>query len=85
MTQLAIGVAALNHDSKFAAAYEQGIPKAEYWSYALEDSLNLLAKLPIVAARIYSNAYRDGKPLPAIDQDTDIVGMKTPLFSGIKR
>ncbi|KAK7693369.1 hypothetical protein QCA50_002937 [Cerrena zonata] len=32
MTQLGMGVAALNHDSAFAAAYEKGIKKAEYWT-----------------------------------------------------
>lgn len=74
MTQLAIGVSALNHDSKFVAAYEQGIPKAQYWSHALEDSLDLIAKLPALAARIYSNVYRDGAALPAINKDADVVG-----------
>lgn len=75
MTQLSIGVAALNHDSKFAAAYERGIPKTEYWIHAFEDSLDLLAKLPVLAARIYSNVYRNGDSSSAIDKDTDLVGM----------
>lgn len=74
MTQLAIGVSALNHDSKFVAAYDQGIPKSEYWTHALEDSLDLIAKLPSLAARIYSNVYRDGAALPPIDKDMDVVG-----------
>ena len=52
MTQLGMGVAALNHDSVFSAAYEKGIKKSEYWTYALEDSLNLIARLPALAARI---------------------------------
>ncbi|GJJ12088.1 hypothetical protein Clacol_006329 [Clathrus columnatus] len=76
MTQLAIGVAALNHDSKFAAAYERGIPKTEYWIHALEDSLDLVAKLPALAARIYSNVYHDGRALPSLDKDADLVGMR---------
>ncbi|KAF8509284.1 citrate synthase-like protein [Gautieria morchelliformis] len=74
MTQLAIGVSALNHDSKFVAAYEQGIPKNEYWTHALEDSLDLIAKLPALAARIYTNVYRNGAALPAIDKEADVVG-----------
>ncbi|KAF8522229.1 citrate synthase [Hysterangium stoloniferum] len=80
MTQLAIGVSALNHDSKFAAAYEKGIPKTEYWTYALEDSLDLIAKLPALAARIYTNVYRDGAALPALDKDTDVVGNYVKLL-----
>jgi len=75
MTQLSIGVSSLNHDSKFAAAYERGIPKAEYWTYALEDSLDLIAKLPALAARIYLNVYRDGAPVPSLDANSDLVGM----------
>ena len=74
MTQLSIGVSALNHDSKFVAAYEQGIPKSDYWTHALEDSLDLIAKLPALAARIYANLYRGGAALPAIDKDVDVVG-----------
>ncbi|KAI9065169.1 citrate synthase-like protein [Trametes sanguinea] len=74
MTQLGMGVAALNHDSKFQQAYERGIKKSEYWTYALEDSLDLLAKLPALAARIYRNIYNPGKPLPKINKDLDLVG-----------
>ncbi|GJE90833.1 citrate synthase [Phanerochaete sordida] len=74
MTQLGMGVAALNHDSQFAAAYERGIKKTEYWTYALEDSLNLIAKLPAIAARIYRNVYNPGKSIPGINKDLDLVG-----------
>jgi citrate synthase len=75
MTQLGMGVAALNHDSKFAAAYERGVKKTEYWTYTLEDSLDLVAKLPALAARIYRNAYHPGKAIPGINKDLDLVGM----------
>lgn len=52
MTQFVIGVAALNHDSKFAAQYTQGMKKADYWIPALEDSLDCVAKSFTIAARI---------------------------------
>lgn len=74
MTQLGMGVAALNHESKFQEAYERGIKKSKYWTYALEDSLNLLARLPALAARIYRNVYNPGKPIPKINKDLDLVG-----------
>ncbi len=74
MTQLGMGVAALNHESKFQAAYERGIKKNEYWQYALEDSLDLLARLPALAARIYRNVYNPGQPLPKVNKDLDLVG-----------
>jgi citrate synthase len=53
MSQLAMAVTALQHDSKFAKAYHQGIHKSKYWEYAYEDSMDLIAKLPVVASRIY--------------------------------
>ncbi|KZT67719.1 citrate synthase [Daedalea quercina L-15889] len=74
MTQLGMGVAALNKESKFAAAYERGIKKTEYWTYTLEDSMNLLARLPALAARIYRNVYNPGKPIPGVNKDLDLVG-----------
>ncbi|KIK59754.1 hypothetical protein GYMLUDRAFT_44207 [Collybiopsis luxurians FD-317 M1] len=74
MTQLGIGVAALNHDSSFQAAYEKGMKKSEYWTHTLEDSINLVARLPALAARIYRNVYKPGTPLPEIDPDLDLVG-----------
>jgi len=52
MTQFVIGVAALNHDSKFAAQYTAGMKKADYWVPALEDSLDCVAKSFTIAARI---------------------------------
>jgi len=74
MTQLGMGVAALNHDSAFAAAYEKGIKKTDYWTYTYEDSINLLAKLPALAARIYRNIYKAGEELPGVKTDLDLVG-----------
>lgn len=72
MTQFAIAVSALNHDSKFAKAYERGISKKEYWDYVFDDSLSLIAKLPQIAAKIYQNTYNGGGALPGkIDKSKD--------------
>lgn len=85
MTQLGMAVAALNHESKFAAAYEKGVKKTEYWTYALEDSLSLIAKLPALAARIYRNAYYPGKDIAPIKADQDLVGWCIlPLYSCVR-
>merc|ERR1712000_290574 len=69
MTQLCTGVLALQPDSKFAAAYNAGIHKSKYWEVALDDSLDLIAKLPAVAARIYRNTFKNGEH---IDRDTSL-------------
>ncbi|KAK0450788.1 citrate synthase [Armillaria borealis] len=74
MTQLGMGVAALNHDSLFQASYEKGIKKSEYWEATLEDCLNLISRLPALAARIYRNVYNPGKPMESLDKDLDLVG-----------
>ncbi|GLV48654.1 knockdown [Carabus blaptoides fortunei] len=71
MSQLSCAVTALNHDSKFAKAYESGVHKSKYWEYVYEDSMDLIAKLPVVAATIYRNTYRDGSGIGAIDTSKD--------------
>ena len=84
MTQLGIGVSALNHDSAFQAAYERGIKKSEYWTYTLEDSLDLIARLPALAARIYRNVYKPGTQIPSIDLNLDLVGQFARLNSPMR-
>lgn len=72
MTQFACAVSALNYESKFAKAYENGISKADYWEPTFDDSISLLAKLPTIAAKIYQNAYRGGGALPGeVDVNQD--------------
>ena len=80
MTQLGMGVAALNHDSSFQQAYEKGIKKSEYWTHTLDDCINLVARLPALAARIYRNVYKPGTPMPAIDKNLDLVGNYTNML-----
>ncbi|KDR81541.1 hypothetical protein GALMADRAFT_239546 [Galerina marginata CBS 339.88] len=80
MTQLGMGVAALNHDSSFQAAYERGMKKPEYWSHTLEDCINLIARLPALAARIYRNVYKPGTDLAPIDKNLDLVGNYSNLL-----
>ncbi|KAL0568596.1 citrate (Si)-synthase [Marasmius crinis-equi] len=70
MSQFSLAVTALNHDSAFAKAYQDGINKKEYWGPTFEDCMDLIAKLPNIAGRIYRNVYGDGK-LPAIDSNKD--------------
>lgn len=54
-------VLALQPDSVFARRYYEGMKREEYWEPMLEDSLNLTAKLPSIAAYIYSLKYKDGQ------------------------
>lgn len=72
MTQFACAVSALNHTSVFAKAYEKGLNKSEYWEPTFDDCISLLAKLPLIAAKIHQNAYKGGGGLPAeVDVNQD--------------
>jgi citrate synthase len=58
MTLFSQAVLALQNKSVFAARYhDQDMKKDQYWEAALEDSLDLTAKLPIIAAYIYRMKY----------------------------
>jgi citrate synthase len=64
MAQFSLAVTALERESAFAKAYAKGIKKTEYWEHTFEDSMDLIGKLPNIAARIYRNVYKDGKVAP---------------------
>lgn len=60
MTQFSIAIMALQKESIFAKKYAEGISRAEYWDYVYEDTLNLIARLPRIAAYIYRRKYKGG-------------------------
>lgn len=64
MTMFSAGIMALQRESLFAEAYEKGINKADYWEYSLEDYLNMVARLPGVAAYIYRKCFGKGDRIP---------------------
>jgi citrate synthase len=70
MSQFSLAVTALNHNSAFAKAYQDGVSKKEYWDPTFEDCMDLIAKLPNIAGRIYNNVFGQRK-LAAIDSSKD--------------
>lgn len=60
MTQFSIAIMALQTESLFAKAYNEGINKKNYWDPIYEDTMNLIARLPRVAAYIYRRKYKNG-------------------------
>jgi len=70
MTQFAQAILALQKDSVFAQRYREGINKLEYWDPMYEDVMNLLAKLPKIAAYIYRRSYKNNEHIPS-DPDLD--------------
>lgn len=61
MTMFVVGVMALQGESVFAKRYAQGFSKKEYWEATFDDTLNLIARLPIIAAYVYRRKYKNGK------------------------
>lgn len=59
MTQFVIGIMAMQSDSIFDRRYAEGMPKTEHWDAVYEDSMNLIARLPRVAAYIYRRAFKN--------------------------
>lgn len=60
MTQFSIAIMALQQQSIFAKSYDEGMPKSEYWDPMYEDTMNLIAKLPELAAYIYRRTFHNG-------------------------
>ncbi|MBX2925224.1 MAG: citrate (Si)-synthase, eukaryotic [Chitinophagaceae bacterium] len=61
MTQFVVAIMALQTESIFARKYAQGMSKKDYWDAVYDDSMNLIARLPRVAAYIYRRKYKDEK------------------------
>jgi citrate synthase len=70
MTQLSVAVMAMQNTSVFAQRYNAGMNKSEYWDATYEDTMNLVARLPRIAAYIYRRIYHNGDQiLPDISLD----------------
>ncbi|XP_063231750.1 probable citrate synthase 2, mitochondrial [Bacillus rossius redtenbacheri] len=92
MSQFSCAVTALNSESKFAKAYSAGVHKSKYWEVVYEDAMDLIAKVPVVAATIYRNTFRDGKGIGAVDPTKDwsanytqMLGYDSPEFTELMR
>jgi citrate synthase len=60
MTQFVVAVMALQTESQFAKKYAAGMNKKDYWEAVFDDSMDLIARLPRVAAYIYRRKYKQG-------------------------
>ena len=70
MTQFSIAIMAMQNTSVFAQRYNTGMNKSEYWDATYEDTMNLIARLPRIAAYIYRRVYYNGDHLlPDISLD----------------
>lgn len=61
MTMFVTGVMALQTESNFAKEYAKGINKKEYWNSIYDDTMDLIARLPRIAAYIYRRKYKNNE------------------------
>ncbi len=60
MTQFVVAIMALQTESHFQRRYAAGMSKKEYWDAVFDDAMDLIARLPRVAAYIYRRKYKNG-------------------------
>jgi citrate synthase len=91
MTQFSIGIMALQTLSQFAKNYREGMNKADYWESTYEDAMNLIARLPRIAAYIYRRVYHNRahiEPDPKLDWSANfahMLGYDTHEFQELMR
>lgn len=61
MTMFVTGIMALQTESNFAKRYAEGINKKDYWEPIFDDAMDLIARLPRVAAYIYRRKYKNNQ------------------------
>lgn len=91
MTQLSTAIMAMQQTSVFARRYAEGMNRSEYWDATYEDTMNLIARLPRVAAYIYRRTYFNGDHIaPDISLDwagnfAHMLGINKPDFRSLMR
>ncbi len=61
MTQFVVAIMALQTESSFSKRYAEGMNKKDYWEATFDDAMDLIARLPRVAAYIYRRKYKGGE------------------------
>ena len=91
MTQFVMAIASMNSESHFVKQYAAGMSKNDYWDPTYEDAMNLIAKLPAVAAYIYRRNFHNGDHIKA-DTSLDwagnyahMLGIDDPDFKSLMR
>jgi citrate synthase len=84
-------VLALQRESLFAKRWLEGMKREEYWEPMLEDSMNLVAKLPAIASYIYRVKCEEGDfidPNPELDwagNFAHMMGIQDPGYQELSR
>ena len=61
MTMFVTGIMALQTESNFSRRYAEGMSKKEYWDATFDDVMDLISRLPRIAAYIYRRKYKNNQ------------------------
>jgi citrate synthase len=91
MTMFSQAILALQNESEFTQKFDQGLKKEDMWDSMFEDSMNMTAKLPVIAAFIYNLKHKDGQ-VPQVHPDLDwganfayMMDISDPLYAELSR
>ncbi|VAW16270.1 Citrate synthase (si) [hydrothermal vent metagenome] len=88
MTQFSMAILSMATESIFQKAYRAGVNKKYYWDTTYEDVMNLIARLPRIAAYIYRREFHNGnhiEPNPHLDWAGNLAHMMGHDSEEIKR
>jgi citrate synthase len=73
MVMFSTAILTMQRESKFNKFYNEGYDRMTAWEPMFEDSTDILARLPTIAAYIYRMKYRSDTPIPP-DPSLDLGG-----------
>ena len=91
MIQFNSAILAMSTESKFRKAYLTGMDKKDYWDPTYEGVMDLLSRLPMIAAYIYRRVFHDGDyidPDPSLDWAGNLahmMGFEDPVVKDLMR
>lgn len=88
MTQFSAAILSMATDSIFQKAYRAGVHKKYYWDTTYEDVMNLIARLPRLAAYIYRRSFHHDEhidPDPRLDWAGNLAHMMGHDSEEVKR
>lgn len=91
MTMFVTGIMALQTESNFSSRYAEGMSKKDYWDATFDDVMDLISRLPRIAAYIYRRKYKNNQhiqPNGLLDWSSNLahmMGYKDESFHELMR
>ena len=72
MAMLSTGLLAMERESEFRKAYDDGTGKDDLWKSLVNDSVRLIASIPGIAAAVYRIRFNKGGVIKPLTNDNDL-------------